>query len=424
VSIAPWSPPGNALRYLGADYTVLVTDRFCTVLGDPIQGWSSLQVTLRWKEPGSGQIEVPAHAYIREQLVPGCRIVILRRLWDMQHTLIAGPMESFLRERSDDGDNSGVGKLTITFTDDLAWLGARIVYPNPALLPAAQNSDFWTFNGDPATGMLQLVNGQAATGALTARRVAQLVTNSPAAITGTKTVAIKSRLEKCTDVLRSICTLGVGANYHPDSLGFATRQAGTQILFEPLRSRDLSGQAHFSFSAGNLKYYSFELSAPEVTHPLVGGQYSEDTAGAGADKFFDEFPNLGDEQNNAWGRFETYVAYAGNAPRTELQDQATQALAEHGQSARLASNAADTPDQRFGAHYTVGDLVSLELDIGEIVVAPVQTINVQAYPTAGEVAGITIGDQSARYDSSWIRTMRALDARVSSLERTGKRVNS
>jgi hypothetical protein len=410
MSLDVWGVRGPA-SYLGASYTILITDANLVVQGDPISHWTSLQVTLRWKEPGSGQFEAPAHSYIREQLVPGCRIVILRRLWDMQHTLISGPMESLLRERADDGDNGGVGKLTVTFAEDLAWLGARIAYPNPALVPASQVTDFWTYTGNPVTAMQNLVENQAGPSAIVARRVPALTVGAPpVTVTGTSTVTVKSRLEKLTDVLRTICTLGNGSGFHADSLGFRTRQDGADIVFEPLRARDLTGEVHFSFGAGNLKYYGFELKAPQVTHPHVGGQ------GEGADRFFDVYPTA-DTANLAWGRYETYEPYAGNADVSELQDQATQALAEQGQSARLASNAADTPDQRFGVHYNVGDIVSLELDIGEYVTAPVQTINVQAFPTAGEVAGITIGDQAARYDSDWIRRMRTVDRRVGDLER-------
>ncbi len=430
VSSAAWQPKDSSTSYLGAEYTVLVTDSNLTVLGDPISDWTQLQTTLRWKEPGSGQITVPAHRYIREQLVPGCRIVILRRLFDQQHTLIAGPMEQLLRERSDDGENGGVGTLTITFTDDLAWLGARIAIPDPKKLAAAQTSDFWTYSGDaannpaadPVAVMLKLVDTQAGPGALADRRIPRLITNVPNPITGTKPVVIKSRLEKVTDVLRRITTLGAGAGYGPDSLGFATRQAGDQILFEALRARDLSGQVHFSFAAGNLQFYSWELNAPELTHPYVGGQYTDDdkTAGVGANKFFDLFPTSR-QQDLRWGRYESYEPFAGNAKPSELQDQATQALKEKGESGRLASNASDTPDQRFGVHYNVGDIVSLELDVGEFITAPVQTINVQVYPTAGEVAGVTIGDQSTSYKGAYVRTMRAIDRRVGDLERVMRR---
>lgn len=412
-----------AARLLRADYTILVTDANCQVIGDPLYGWTSLQVTKRWKEPGSGQIIIPAYRYVRDQLAPGCRIVILRRALGRQHVLIAGPMEGTLREKADDGDKGGVGVLTINFAEDLAWLGARLAYPDPAKTPDQQTTDYWVYAGNPEQGMLQLVDTQAGPNALIARRVPKLVVAPFSGISGTGTiklgptsdVAPRERLEKVTDVLRRIATLGNGATQPADSLGFRTRQVDDQILFEVVRSRDLAGEVHFSFGKGNLKFYSLEQGAPKLTHPIVGGQADAD---AGAARLVRELPTT-DSAQLAWGRFEGYIARPGTDPLAEMQAAAKEALDEGGQTARLASNAADTVDQRYGIHYEVGDLVSIELDIGEFVTAPVQTVSLQAWPTAGEVVGTTIGDQSARYDSAWIRRMREMDRRIGWLERRG-----
>lgn len=431
---APVVPPTSlplsavaAARLLRADYTVLITDANLNILGDPVDEWTTLQATIRWKEPSSGQITVPAHGYVRQMLQPGCRIVIIRRILGTQHVLAAGPLEKRLRERADNGENGGVGMMTLTFVDDMGWLGARLTYPNPALVPESQTTDYWEYTGNPEQAMLQLVNTQAGPGALPDRRVPKLVVAGFSGISGTGTVKLgptsdvnpRERLEKVTDVLRKICTLGanptgVPAVHHPDSLGFRTRQTrvGGQdvILFEPLRSRDLSGEVHFSFGLGNLEYYAYEENAPTLTHPIVGG------SGEGADRFIRELPT-DDADQTAWGRFEGYVPRPGTDTLAEMQDASREALAEARQSARLASNASDTADQRYGAHYDVGDIVSIELDEGEYVVAPVQTVNLQAWPTAGEVVGTTIGDQSARYDSPWIKRQREFDRRISRLER-------
>lgn len=426
-------PPGGiplggpaAAKLMASDYTVLVTDANLTVLGDPIYEWDNLQCTIRWKEPGSGSITVPAHQYIRTQLVPGCRIVIIRRVLGTYHILLSGPMEKIKRERADDGENGGVGKLTINFVEDLAWLAARLAFPNPALPIDLQTTDYWNFSGDPEAAMLQLVNTQAGPSALVARRVPGLVVAPYSGVAGTGTVALgdtsdvapRERLERLTDVLRKISTLGANppgsSIYHPDSLGFRTRQTqqGGQnvILFEPVRSRDLSGEVHFSFGRGNLEYYSFELEAPSLTHAMVGGQ------GEGADRALREIQTL-DAETLAWGRFEGYVAQPGTNSLAQAQDAGNNEMADKLASARLATNASDTVDQRYGVHYDVGDVVSVELDADEYVIAPVQTVNVQAWPTAGEVVGVTIGDQSARYDSDWIKRMLDLERRLGRQER-------
>jgi phage replication-related protein YjqB (UPF0714/DUF867 family) len=426
-------PPGGipttgpaAARLLAADYTILVTNANLTVIGDPIYEWDTLQCGIRWKEPGSGSITVPAHQYIRDQLVPGSRIVVIRRVLGTYHILLAGPVEKVMRERADTGENGGVGKLTINFVEDLSWLAARLAFPDPSKPIDQQTTDYWNFSGDPEAAMLQLVNTQAGAGALPQRRVPGLVVAPYSGVAGTGTVALgdtstvapRERLERLTDILRKICTIGanpVGSTpFHPDSLGFRTRQTmqGTSnvILFEPVRSRDLTGEVHFSFGRGNLEYYSFELEAPSLTHAMVGGQ------GEGAERALREISTT-DPENLAWGRYEGYVA----APGTDTLSVATAAgqneMADKLASARLATNASDTVDQRYGVHYNVGDLVSVELDADEYVKAPIQTVNVQAWPTAGEVVGVTIGDQSARYDSDWIKRMLDLERRLGRQER-------
>lgn len=429
IELPPGGPPVTgpaAAKLLAADYTVLVTDADLNVLGDPIYEWDTLQCSIRWKEPGSGIVTVPAHRYIRTQLVPGSRIVIIRRVLGTYHILMAGPMEKVMRERSDDGENGGVGKLTINFVEDLAWLAARLAFPNPALPIDQQTGDYWNFDGDPEAAMLQLVKTQAGPEALPQRRVPRLVVAPYSGVAGTGTVALgdtsdvapRERLERLTDVLRKICTLGANppgsAIYHPDSLGFRTRQTmqGDQnvILFEPIRSRDLSGEVHFSFGRGNLEFYSFELEAPSLTNAMVGGQ------GEGADRALREIQTT-ETDNLAWGRYEGYVAAPGTDALAQAEAAGRNEMADKLAAARLATNASDTVDQRYGVHYNVGDTVSVELDADEYVIAPIQTVNVQAWPTAGEVVGVTIGDQSARYDSDWIKRMVDLERRLGRQER-------
>jgi hypothetical protein len=420
-----------AARALQAIYTVLVTDPLLNIIGDPLVKWQTLQATLRWKEPGSGQIVIPADPYVREQVQPGNRIVVLRRVLGTQHTLIAGPIEQLLWEKSDGADdNAGVGKLTITFVDDLAWLGARVTYPNPDKVPEAQTADYWVYTGNPEQAMLQLVATQAGPQALVARQVPKLQVapysglagGTTVQIVGTSDVSPREKFEKVTDVLRKVCTLGANSNipsapvYHPDSLGFRVRQTTVggdpALLFEPLRSRDLSGAVHFSFGKGNLKYFSYELNAPTANTLIVGG------SGEASDAFVREIqsPEPGEL---TWGRFEDYKSETGSDTLQQMQATAAETFADSLANARLASSAADTPDQRYGIHYDVGDIVSIELAPGDYEIAPVQTVNLQAFPTAGEVVGITIGDQSARYDSPFIARFRELDRRLGRVERRG-----
>jgi len=386
-------------------YTLLVTDRNLAVVGDPIVSWISLDLTLRINQPGSGQAVLPGYPWIRDQIQTGNRIVAIRgpdtRLDYPGEVVLAGPIEERLYERSDDGDNGGAGKLTITWADDSAWIAGRIVYPNPARTPQQQDIDNWTFTGNAEQALRALVDLNAGPNALPERRVPRLVLGPTAGI-GTD-VSVSSRLEAAGDVLRRIADTGGG-------LGFRTRQDGDRILFEAFAPPDRSSEVRFSFDIGNLKYVGYTVEAPTVSAAIVGGQ------GSGADRYLIERTDAGSIA--AWGRVETLVSRPGTDPLADLQAAGDEALAQAGQSARLATTTMDTPTQRYGIHYGIGTTVSVEIWPGEVLTDRVQTVHLQAYATAGEVVTATVGSQAASYDPTWVQRLRAIDSRVGRLERT------
>lgn len=380
-----------------SDYTVLITDRDLNVVGDPIVCWISIDVTLRFNEPSSGLFVAPGYSWIRGQLTPGNRVVVIRDA----AVLIAGPIEKWQYERSDDGDNAGDGQLTVNFGDDLALVVARLTYPDPALAPSAQVTDNWTFTGNAETAMRNLADGNAGPSALTARQVPQLALGTVAGV-GTSITATAERMEPLGDVLRRIATAGGG-------LGFRTRQEGTQILFEVYQPADLSSQVVFGFGAGNLKYVSYEVTAPTATAAIIGGQ------GEGADRFLTERVNDGGQ--SSWGRMEKLVNRPGNDPLADLQAAGDEALAEGAETARLPTSTADTPFQRYGVDYDLGAKVSVESWPGSMVSDIVVTVHLQVFPTAGEVVSATVGSQAETSDPAWLRRLRAMDQRVAYLER-------
>lgn len=381
-----------------AEYLVLITDRNLQVVGDPIMNWDTLDVSLRFNEASSGLFTVPGHAWIRHQLVPGNRVVVRRN----GQVLIAGPLEGWQLERSDDGENSGVGKLRVNFADDMAWIAGRLTYPNPALVPSLQVTDNWTFSGNAELALHALVNASAGPGALTARQVPQLVMGATAGV-GT-TIDVKALLmEPVTDVLRRAALAGGG-------LGFKTQQVGNQIQFVAYQPTDVSGNVRFGFNWGGLKYLSYEVQMPTATTAIVGGQ------GEGADRFTLERNNLGAE--GSWGRIEKHIARPGNNPLAELEADGDQALVEEGETARLAASVADTTNMRFGVDYHLGSRVSVESWPGEAIADVVQTVHLQAWPTAGELISATVGSQAARNDSEFIKRLRKIDLRVGQLERS------
>lgn len=380
------------------EHIILVTDKNLSVVGDPLVNWTTLDVTLRFNEPGSGLFTVPGYPWVREQLAASRRVVVIRDGVIIQ----SGPIEKWVYERSDDGENAGDGMVTVNWADDLAWVAGRLAYPNPALTPEAQTTDNWTYTGNAELGMHSLVNLNAGPGALVARRVPSLVMG---ATTGAgSTIDIKAEFfEPVCDVLRRAALAGGG-------LGFRTRQVGTQIQFQVYAPPDVSGSVRFGFGLGNLKYIAYEVTAPTVTTAIVGGQ------GTGADRFVLQRTDTTDEA--AWGRLEKLVSRPGSDPTAELQADGDEALAEGGETARLPSNVVDTPDQQYGIHYDLGSKVAVESWPGEQIVDIVQTVHLQAWPTAGEVVSATVGSQAASNDPAWVKRLRDMDRRVGRLERT------
>jgi len=209
-------------------------------------------------------------------------------------------------------------------------------------------------------------------------------------------------MEPLGDVMRRMAISGGG-------LGFRTRQSGQNILFEVFQPTDLSDQAFFSFGLGNLKYASYEVSAPTATTAIVGGQ------GDGADRFLLERNNPGAEQ--AWGRMEKLVSRPGNDPTADLNEAGDEELNDDKETARLATTTGDTPWMRYGVDYDLGSLVSVETWPGSMLADVVTSVHIQAWPSSGDVVAATIGDQSESSDPAWIQRLRAIDKRVGYLER-------
>lgn len=386
-----------------AEYTVLVTDEDLVILGDPITDWITLDVTLRFNEPGSGLVELPGRENLREQLVPGCRIVVIRYTHETGgEILLSGPMEQFLHERSDNGENAGIGRITVHFGDDLAKVVARQTYPNPAQTPDTQTTEAWTYTGNAELALRDLVNLNAGPGALVARRVPQLALGTLASV-GTSVTVTADRMQPLGEVAREIAQVG-------GELGFRTRQSGGQILFEVYDPPDVSTTARFGFNLGNLKYIGYELSAPKATTVIAGGQGDVGEPS----RALVERNNTVDEA--AWGRYETLHSTSGE-DTAKAEDEADLKLAEAAPTIRIATSIADNEQQQYGVHYGLGSKVAIEVATGVEIVDVVRTVHIQAWATAGSIISATVGSQAANTAPSWASKITTLEERLGRLER-------
>ncbi|MFG2165511.1 siphovirus ReqiPepy6 Gp37-like family protein [Micromonospora chersina] len=386
-----------------AAITLLVTDRNLNMIGDPIAGWTDLDVTLRFNEPASGSFSAPRTAVSAAQLAPGSRVVVVRD----GVVFCGGPIEEPGPEDwSVEGSASGPGTVEVRFSDDLANVVARITYPNPAAAATAQTSTArWTSTALAGDVIRSLVNLNAGPGALVARRVPQLLLGSGAGL-GTS-IKFGTRFEPLGDALRSAAIAGGG-------LGFRTRHdmVTDQLLFDVYQPQNLTGTVRFSPGLGNLRSYRYEPKAPSATVAIVGGK------DVGTSRVVVERSNT--SAVTAWGRMETFVDQRQStdttADTTELNQAGDEALTRGAETARLSSVTVDTPDQRFGVHYQLGDRVSVELASGVEVADVVRAVHLQVTPEAGEVVTALVGSQEASSDPQWLAYMRDLSRRLDRLE--------
>ncbi|OZV74764.1 hypothetical protein CA850_29750 [Micromonospora echinospora] len=377
--------------------TLLITDRDLNVVGQPITRWTEIDVTLRFNEPDSGTATIPTDGLSIDQLAPGNRLVVIRD----GAFFTGGPIETpGALSWSATGGDSGAGTTTLAFASDLASIAAEVVYPDPANPITAQTAARRTFTATNAETVLRtLVRENVGTLALLPRRIPGLLVANPIGIGAPVTMGF--RLDHLGDALRSVALAGGG-------LGFRTEQtASGSIVFRVYQPRDLTGQVRFSRGLGNLQAYRYEPAAPTCTVAIVGAQ------GEAEDRVFAE---LVADAAATWGRMVAVVDRRDTSDGEEIDAAGYEALAEGAEAAQLTADAIDTPTQRYGTHYDLGDLVSVELTNGVELADVVRAVTLKATPQTGEVVTPLIGTQSASTDPAWVRLLRDLTRRLGRLE--------
>lgn len=382
--------------------TLLVTDRHLNLVGDSIDDWQSLEVTLRFNEPASGTVAAPATSTLRTQLDPRLadpgavdwarRLVVVR---DGQ-VFCAGPVEAPRNphEWAIEGEASGDGLVTFNFTDDLALVAGRLVYPNPALAAGSQDVAEYAASDNAELILRDLVNRNAGPGALAARQVPELVLGPLAGVGAT--ITARARFEPLGDVLRRVALDGGG-------LGFTTTQVGDEIRFGVYAPADLTNQVRYSRGLGNLRSFTNEVMAPTVTTAIVAGQ------GEGAARTIRERINAAAEAG--WWRIEQWHDQRDTDATAELDQAGDEALAEGGETARIATVTVDIDGQRYGVNYQLGDRVGVET-LSEVV----RGVQLQATPESGEVITSIVGSQAASSDPQWLVVSRDLARRLGRVE--------
>lgn len=378
---------------------LLVTDENLAVQGDPLDGWTSLDVTKKFNEPASGSVTLPAWPEIMAQLMPGNRLVVIRdgQIWT------AGPLEVPTDYSWSIENERNPGEVVVNFSDDLARVAGYITWPEPALAWPGQHGNtyrqFLAINSE--TIVRTLVNENCGPGALSARRIPNFVLDAVAG-TGATWVA-RTRFEPLLEVCRRVAA--------PGAMGFRTRQDGNQIKFGCYDPADLTATARFSVSLGNLRAVRFKQSAPELTHALVAGTEAESSTTRA-------FVEVADAMAaGLWWRVEKFI---DGGAETDADDELTMAgsteLAGGSAPVELATVTVDTEDLQAGRDFDLGDRVSVALPHGLEVTDIVRSIHLQATPEAGEYVTTLIGSPEATTAPRSVQLIRELSRRLGRLE--------
>jgi hypothetical protein len=391
------------------EYLVYVTDPDLTPVGQPIDTWTALDLVLKVNDVDSVSVTAPGSPELADLTAPGRRLEVLRKLdgEDWQY-LTGGPIEApGDKDWSQDGSSAPPGVVVIQSADDRARLAGRLTYPTPANDSEHQTvTDKRTFTAaNSEVAMRALVNENAGPGALTNRRVPQLVLGTLEGIGGP--VTYSSRMGLLTDDLRAIGLAGGGLIYEI----IRTPAPSPELQFHVREPVDRSGMVVYSDDLGNLRTFSIKIKAPIFTVAIVGG------GGEGTARVMVEVVNA-DALAAGWERVESFVDGGDTTDIDELTAAGVQALTEAAGVGSITVTAVDDAKQRFGRDYYGGDVVGVVID-GVMITAPVTSVTISVRTDgsdAGEVVSPQIGGQPIT-DSATLRKLRDLEKRLGNQEK-------
>ena len=352
------------------DVTVEVGDQSLVSQGQIVGTELNLEATIAHNDTGLWKLTLPREsAAIPHLSKPGSRVVITTSTGQF----LSGPTREDSSETS--AEDPG-GTVTFTGTTDNVLLKYRVVYPLPSNNVANQTDADWKMTGPVESVMHALVSANVGPTAQTARRDERLVMG-PNLARG-PVISVAARFEPLHDVLSKIAAA--------NAFTFQIAQRGDVLVFETAPMVDRSAEVRLSVAGGSLTSSKVALSAPGVTHVIVGGE------GAANLRTFSEMTTADSLKGmSQYGdRIERYVD-AGTGTPEEIKQPALDVLsAESNTGVATQGIPADDSSMGFGVDYFVGDQVAVEVD-GQEPVTIVSGARLEVN-SDGVLLGITLGD--------------------------------
>lgn len=375
-------------------WQLLARDADRSIVGE-LSGYS-LSLTIRYNEVGSWTLAVPPEATPSGWPAPGAGLVILRD----GEVIASGEIDE--QEFTWSADGPGTGEYRITGDTDLARLGYRIVYPDWDTPWEQQAVAYYTDPGITKAEQLmrRLVNRQCGPISQADRRVPGLDSGNIAGL-GLDT-SIQERFTPLLDALRKLAFDGGGLAFDViDTLD-------GELRFDVWEPVDRSGAVRFGVELGNVTSLTVRSSAPTATAVLLAAQ------GEKEERTLREYRASGERREV----FLDQRQIDGSAAEAEAEYERAgmETLASSGPQTAVSVQVIDTETVQWGRDYRVGDLVSVMTPFGAVSDI-VREVQVEVDPTGVETVSSVIGTADASTTDPLASTVRALQRRISQLER-------
>lgn len=361
-----------------------------------VEDFTSLTFLSRLNDVGSFTLTIPddspAVAILNQ---PRSGIVVLS---DGQ-VVFSGPRRGRLR-----ANHAGLGTLTISGTDDMFHLAARLAHPSPHI-DAPQYPDAFDIRTGPCSTMLfEFVGVNLGISSLARRRLPALTAGNDQGIGSTVT-----GIARWQQLLLLLQQLALASN---PPLNFRIRQSGSALIFSTSFATDRSHTTIFQTATGTLGDYEYEETGSNANYIYGAG------VGIQVGRLIAEGENGTDI--NEWGLVEAFLADQSLTTTGQIAQKVAAELAAQTGTHRLDLQVIDTAGLSWPAGYDLGDKVSVIID-GVQIPELVRAIQVDLGPN-GDTERVTpsVSSPSPKTivrEQSLFSIVRSMAARIADLER-------
>lgn len=372
----------------------------------PCDVFTSLKFVLRHRRAGAWTLTLPADHPQAGLLVEGAGILVWAP-WSTDRPVMSGPVTKLSAATATRDKGS---ELTVEGVDDTALLGDRLVLPNPGSPMSQQDADaYWTLTAKAEILLRILIDVNAGNGALAGRRILDADPLGrmfdPGSMYGTAR-SVTARFDNLLALAGEVAAT--------DNLALEVVQPGGGVqdrhlhVWQPV---DRSDYVRLSQYAGTLTSAVANIAAPTATHVLVAG------GGEGVARVLVE--RSADGLTQSWSRrIEAFRDARDTSDPAILAERGDETLADAAVSAGISLVPVDTPAQRYGYDYGLGDTVTVDVAGGSYTEV---VSGVEITVTAGDAVAVVpqVGDPDlADMRSPLIyRRMADLLRRIEQLER-------